>query len=435
MMKKRSRILVIDDAHFNQVLFSKALGTEFDIQLASSGMEGLAMAEASPPDLILLDVRMPEIDGFETCRRLKAHSELQDIPVIFVTGEVDPVSEVKGLALGAVDYVHKPFKIAITTQRIRNLLDRECLRKQFEAKRQKLEALIKAIPDLLFEVDRQGTYLSIWAQDETLLAHQQEVLLGRTVSEMLPTEAASICMEAIEEADLTGSCYGKRIHLLVDNRPKWFELSVSKENNNDYALARFVVLSRDITERYEAEERILHLALHDVLTGLPNRALLIKLTEKAISSARRTQQQFALIFIDLDKFKPVNDNFGHAVGDLLLKEVALRICQAIRESDTVARIGGDEFLILVNNIQGSEDAVTVAEKVRMAIGEPFLINGHSHLISASFGISNYPEHGEEIVDLLKNADEAMYVAKNEGRDRVSTYMTERNPHFEAHSLD
>ncbi|MEY4140299.1 MAG: hypothetical protein RLZZ371_2481, partial [Pseudomonadota bacterium] len=192
MLEKRPKILVIDDAASNQQLFARVFGSEFTVELASSGLEGLTMAKSAPPDLILLDVLMPEVDGFETCRRLKAVSQLQSIPVIFITGDSDPVHEAQGFALGAVDYIQKPFKVAITLQRIRNLLERESLRKELAIERNRLAALVSALPDLLFEVDRQGTYHGVWTRQEHLLAAEKDRLLDHTVTEMLPPVAAAI---------------------------------------------------------------------------------------------------------------------------------------------------------------------------------------------------------------------------------------------------
>ena len=216
MLAKRPKILVIDDAASNQQLFARVFGSEFTVELASSGMEGLAIATAVPPDLILLDVLMPEVDGFETCRRLKALPQLVAIPVIFITGDSDPVHEAQGFALGAVDYIQKPFKVSVTLQRIRNLLERESLRKELAIERNRLAALVSALPDLLFEVDRQGTYHGIWTRQEHLLAAEKERLLGHTITEMLPPVAASICMDAIDEADRNEVSYGKRMQLQIE---------------------------------------------------------------------------------------------------------------------------------------------------------------------------------------------------------------------------
>jgi diguanylate cyclase (GGDEF)-like protein len=160
------------------------------------------------------------------------------------------------------------------------------------------------------------------------------------------------------------------------------------------------------------------LAQHDALTGLPNRLLFNDRVEQALAAARRDQTRFAVMFIDLDNFKPVNDDFGHGVGDQLLKCIAGRIEAAVRESDTVARIGGDEFVILLRQVQHAEDAIAVAEKVRTAVAQPCDIEGRHIVISASTGIAIYPEHGSDLLTLSKHADIAMYRAKDAGRNSI-----------------
>ncbi len=183
-------------------------------------------------------------------------------------------------------------------------------------------------------------------------------------------------------------------------------------------------VSRDITERRQAEEKIRHMAQHDALTDLPNRALFSEMTERALASARREATQLALVFIDLDKFKPVNDTYGHAVGDGLLQEVAARIQLCVRESDTVGRIGGDEFVMLLPQVGSAENALLIANKVREALNRPFMIAGKTLSISSSMGVALYPEHGANEIELATHADFAMYHAKASGRDQVMLYAAD-----------
>lgn len=170
-----------------------------------------------------------------------------------------------------------------------------------------------------------------------------------------------------------------------------------------------------------ANDELTKLAAHDVLTGLPNRKLLSDRLQQALATARRNSAHLALMYIDLDDFKPINDTYGHATGDLLLKETAGRIQDCVRESDTVARIGGDEFLVLLPLIETEQDAIMVAEKIRLTLNQPFELAGERLCISSSAGIAIYPEHGSEEAVLLKNADAAMYDAKESGRNVVKMF--------------
>ncbi len=179
---------------------------------------------------------------------------------------------------------------------------------------------------------------------------------------------------------------------------------------------RMIGTHADITERKNMEERMRHMAHYDPLTELPNRALITDRLQQAVAKSRRDKTHMAVMFLDLDKFKPVNDTLGHEVGDLLLKQVAKRLQGCVRASDTVARIGGDEFIVLLNTIDQRQDAAIVAEKMLHALGQPFEVAGHSVEISCSIGVSVYPEQGEDEKLLLINADIAMYHAKKNGRN-------------------
>lgn len=180
----------------------------------------------------------------------------------------------------------------------------------------------------------------------------------------------------------------------------------------------------DITDRKNAEERIRHMAQYDALTDLPNRALFSDRLQQALAVAKREQTHLALLFMDFDKFKPVNDTLGHAIGDVLLKRAAVRMQRCVRESDTLARIGGDEFVVLLPAIETEQDAIVVAEKIRVALEKPFDIDGHVLAISSSIGIAMYPEHGGDEIELSKNADLSMYYAKQNGRNTVMVYHHE-----------
>jgi diguanylate cyclase (GGDEF)-like protein/PAS domain S-box-containing protein len=208
-----------------------------------------------------------------------------------------------------------------------------------------------------------------------------------------------------------------------------------RDGSVKWVLARGMIVSRDaqgrplrmigthadITARKASEEQVRHLAHYDALTDLPNRALISDRLQQAVAKARRDGTVMAVMFLDLDQFKPVNDNLGHDVGDLLLKQVSQRLLSCMRESDTVARIGGDEFVVLLPQIEREQDAIVVAEKIRTALHQPFTIAGHRLQISSSIGIAAFPAHGSDDKLLLLNADLAMYHAKKNGRNSYQFY--------------
>jgi diguanylate cyclase (GGDEF)-like protein len=190
-------------------------------------------------------------------------------------------------------------------------------------------------------------------------------------------------------------------------------------SGRERALRLARAMTRDLRE---SEARFRYLAQYDELSGLPNRAMFRDRLQHAIVQARRDKTRLALMYLDLDKFKPVNDQLGHHVGDMLLRAVAETMLSCVRESDTVARIGGDEFVILLPVIEQDYDALRVAEKIRYALSQPFQVAGsHVLLVSASIGVAVYPDHGNNEIELSKNADNAMYQAKDRGRNQVCIF--------------
>ena len=202
------------------------------------------------------------------------------------------------------------------------------------------------------------------------------------------------------------------------------QISIHTVHNDQGQLSHHVAAFSDVSERKAMDEHVRHLAHYDLLTDLPNRVLITDRLRHTLVKAKRDKVHMALMFLDLDKFKPVNDRLGHAIGDLLLQDVAKRLRKCVRESDTVARIGGDEFVVLLPEINETADALRVADKILFALNLPFSLQNHQLHISASIGIAIYPEHGEDDEILTRNADIAMYFAKAQGRNHAQVFSTE-----------
>jgi diguanylate cyclase (GGDEF)-like protein len=274
---------------------------------------------------------------------------------------------------------------------------------------------------LLFELDLNGRYYAYHSPRTDLLAAPVEDLLGKTIWDILPPDAAEIVFSALQEAQEKGFSSGKQLELELPHGTFWFELSVSRKPVDSGSEPHFIVLARDVTERKASEQRITNLAHYDSLTGLPNRALLADRMKVAIKRAARQSTRLAVLFVDLDRFKPINDSLGHDVGDKLLKVVAERMQDSVRSVDTVSRVGGDEFVVLLSEIETSEDAARVAEKLINTLSQRYEIEEHELLLTASIGICIYPDNGIESGILLRNADASMYSAKEAGRNRYQFY--------------
>jgi diguanylate cyclase (GGDEF)-like protein/PAS domain S-box-containing protein len=292
-----------------------------------------------------------------------------------------------------------------------------------------LQATLDAIPDLLFDIDANGIIHNYHTNQPELLTVAPEKFLGRSFHQFLPEHACTVIHEALEEAREFGVSSGKCYSLQLRRGYATYELSVSRKADEQDGIARFVVLSRDISQRKESEERINNLAFYDPLTQLPNRRLLEERLEYAIAGSLRQQMFGALLFIDLDDFKTLNDSRGHHIGDLLLVAVAERLRNSVRKQDTVARLGGDEFLVVLEGLGKERDeaaalAQQVAEKILNNLNNHYLLEGQDYFNSPSIGICLFGDQPVQIDELLKQADQAMYNAKASGRNTLRFFDPE-----------
>jgi len=309
------------------------------------------------------------------------------------------------------------------------LEERKKIETQILATKNQLQATLDAVPDLMFEVGLDGRYYDYHSPSTDLLAAPPETLLNSTVSDVLPADAASVCLLALQEANENGQSRGRQFALPLPQGIRWFELSIARKTVGAGQEQRFIVLSRDITERKKAEDEVKNLAYYDPLTRLPNRRLLRDRLKQAMATSTRSGKYGALLFIDLDNFKTLNDTLGHDTGDLLLVQVAQRLAACVRENDTVARLGGDEFVVMLEALSRDEpDAATriqaVGEKILAALNQPYQFASHTHSSTASIGVTLFANHEETIDDLLKRADLAMYQAKAAGRNALKFFDPE-----------
>ena len=430
------KILVVDDDATARALMRAALRKSgFDVTLAESGQAGLLAFKADRYDMVMLDVDMPDMTGHEVCTLLRAQADPL-LPIVMVTGLDDVESVEKAYLSGATDFIAKPINWALLGHRVKYLLRGQEALYALRAADARTTAILRAVPDLLFELDMDGRYIHNHSLRSQLHGAPAASVIGRTVAEVLPPDAARVCMQALQTAHEKGASTGKQFELHLEHGVFWFELSVSRKDNGASGKPHFIVLSRDITERKDAERKIARLAFFDSLTGLPNRLSFVERVDREIRRAKRSGDRLGILFMDLDGFKSINDTMGHSAGDLALQWAAERLRQGVRPADVVsrtaedsgdtsevelARLGGDEFTALILDIHQPQDALVVAHRILQVMRRPFMLQDREVMLTASVGIALYPQDGEDAATLLKHADTAMYLAKDLGRNNSQFY--------------
>jgi len=516
----RGVVLVADDDPVMRMLMLEMLTqVGLDAIEADDGAQALALARAHAPVLILLDVDMPNMDGFAACRAIRRLEHGATVPIIMVTGGDDVGAVTSAYDAGATDFVAKPINWPILGHRVLYVLRASDAIVRLRLADAHNRAVLAAIPDTFFRMNKDGVCLDdAPGQERGFLprnrtgagatagthAHAHAGIapllppaardartghdgaapfaradcVGRHISDVLPRDIAARMLEQMAAVLDTQHVHSVEYALPRAGQPQHFEARLVATGPDEV-----LGLVRDISERKRTEEQIRRLAYCDSLTGIPNRQAFLETLERELQRSKVGDKKFAVLFMDLDAFKRVNDTLGHDVGDHLLKIVSERLRDTTRPSDLVsrgdqtgvtgsdtatdsaaavesatatdsaaaadgvdavaardatnrmadgaapvhqhnlARLGGDEFTILIPDLERVEDALNVAHRVKEAMRRPFLIDGHEIFVTASIGISLFPEDGDDCSSLLKFADTAMYHAKNCGKNNAKLYSS------------
>lgn len=290
-------------------------------------------------------------------------------------------------------------------------------RQRLEHRRNWLALMVESSADAIIGKALNGSILSWNAAAERLYGYTAAEMVGRSIALLLPEDRSNENKHLMEKVIQGGTIENyETTHVSKDGRRLGVSLTISPVKDRAGLVIGVSTIARDITERKRADERIRYLALHDTLTGLPNRNLFRERVNNAIARARNNRHLMAVLFIDLDRFKGINDSLGHNVGDRLLQVAANRLKRCLREGDGVARLGGDEFVVDLPVLANREEATTIAQKILDVLRTPFMIDQYALHISASIGISLFPNDGMDMDVLMHAADSAMYRAKKNGRD-------------------
>jgi diguanylate cyclase (GGDEF)-like protein/PAS domain S-box-containing protein len=446
----QARILLVDDEPLLLQTLSRIVASRgHETELAASGAAALQALEQGGFDLVLLDFILPDMSGDQVMQAMTERGHA--IPVIVVSGDASINSAIEAFRCGAYDFIRKPYEAEELLRKIDNVMHKRRLEREnktfqtlLQASERRYRYLVNSSPDIIYTLDRDGRFTFLNDRVEGLLGYQKDELIGQHYTHVVHQDDLARVTYVFNERR-TGMRASRNIGLRLKHkdgiRSPHFETrflcielnAMGMYGDDPHGEAqRFLGtygVARDVSDRKQAEETIAYQAYHDLLTGLSNRYLFRDRLTLAIAQAKRNGHMLAVMFLDLDNFKVVNDTLGHVVGDELLQGVAARLKSCLRESDTLSRIGGDEFTLLLPQIGDAEDAQVLAEKMIAVLRRPFSINGHELFVRVSIGIALCPADGETMDSLIKSADIAMYHAKARGRDNLQFFATTMNAAF------
>lgn len=444
-----ARIVIVDDRSTNLRVYAQyvaMMGPEYSAKCFHSAVEALKWLETEHADLLIVDYRMPEMDGAAFISKFRARTVGAHIPAIIITARQDRECRISALDAGATDFLQSP--VSHVEFRDRTILLLGQFQKQQELKqslalnnrtmpgeddgieptgKSMLEQIIDTTPILINATDRNGKFLFLNSYQAALFGRDPEELVGHPITEILPPEVVEREQRrnnVILETGISIPNYEEKF--VSEDIELTFHCNKSPLLNKDNQTIGILTTGLDITARKFAEEHRTHLALHDMLTGLPNRTLLSERMRITIDDCNATGKGAALLLLDLDRFKVINDTRGHQAGDMLLRQVAERLSGALDKNGFAARIGGDEFAIVMQNLESQDQLVASCSKLLTQIGEPYSVSGVEQLIGASIGIALIPDDGNSSDELLRLADLAMYEAKSSGRNRFCFFSPRMN---------
>jgi diguanylate cyclase (GGDEF)-like protein len=426
------RVLIVDDDDATRTLIVAVLSDEgYEIHHASNGEEGIEQYEKLQPRLLLMGAMMPKLDGFQACSAIRAKPEAARVPVLMMIGSDDPSAIQRGYACGASDLIEKPLNRMVLQQRVRRMMEAADTIAQLKATEQRLKDArrIAKLGDWEWDPETQTLTLSDEAQATLGVPDRLHVGLADLLASVRTTDRP--LLRSLLEANPSNNSISIDHRVRLPNgeqRSVHHEIVCSPDSTTHRRVFKGTV--QDITELRQNEASIEHLAFYDDLTGLPNRVYLTQHLEHVLEGTRRDGGSGAILCVDLDGFKRVNDSLGHRIGDELLMQAKDRLTHCVSafvdpeaavQVTMVARFGGDEFVLLVPDLPNMDDSEGVARQVLRAILAPFSCGEHEVFLSASIGIAHFPSADVNAEALLRNADAAMYQAKQGGGGRFERH--------------
>lgn len=482
-VRQGKTILIVEDSQTQALQLQNLLMQHgYGVVVAQNGREGLAIIRSVMPSLVITDIVMPDMDGYQLCSTIRADEAIRDIPVMLLTLLSSVKDIILALECGADNFITKPYKEEYLLSKIETILslanhpnrNRKTVetsifyqgddypisseiprildllvstyelsiiksQEQLNTLRERMQAeealreseerfrnILEFAPIGMAEMSLEGNFIMVNRALCEIVGYEKEELEKLTIQEITYPDDLDAALANVQKL-LNGSAnfyQMEKRYIRKDQQVVWIQLTVSLQRDSSKSPLYFIVQIEDISERKRNQEQIQQLAYYDALTKLPNRRLLKDRLNLALTQAKRFDRSLALMFLDLDNFKQVNDSLGHDAGDELLKIIAGRLLTCVRSGDTICRQGGDEFIIVLAEITHPQDAELVADKIIKALHDPIYIQENELHVTTSIGIAVYSVNGaDDAKALMKKADIAMYETKNKGRNGFSIYQS------------
>jgi diguanylate cyclase (GGDEF)-like protein/PAS domain S-box-containing protein len=419
------------DAKILMNVLAEATDGPFDIECLTRLAEAQERLRAGGIDAILADLSLPDSQGIETFDQL--FRVAPKVPIMTLSKVGDEALAMAAVQRGAQGYLTKGhFGSYLVPQSLRNIIQRKAVEEMLSMEKARAEITLNSISDAVIGTDMSGNVDYLNRAAEEIAGWTKEEARGRPVADVLKIingatrELVNNPIESVLQNNKSEDLASGTILIRRDGSEVAIEDSTAPIHDSSGKIVGAVMVFHDITNTHAMAAKMAYLAQHDFLTNLPNRALLNDRVAQEIALAKRRDGHLVLLFLDLDNFKNINDSLGHAIGDKLLQSVADRLSACVRGSDTVSRQGGDEFVLLISQCNNPDDAAIAADKILAALAVPYSIAGNELHITTSIGISNYPEDGSDSETLIKNADTAMYQAKENGRNNYQFFKNDMN---------
>lgn len=422
----------VDDAKILHDTLATARDGPFVVQWVQSLSDGLTRLKHGDFDIILVDLFLPDSQGIATFDALFKY--VPQVPIMTLSNEEEEETlAVEAVQRGAQGFLSKGhFHNTLVPQALRNIIQRKRVEEALFVETERARVTLESIGDGVVSTDVAGNVTYLNAQAERMTGWRRDDASGHPIAEVLrlidsmTRQPARNPVEQVIQYKKPMGLFANSILVRRDGYESPIEVSVAPIFDKIGEVTGTVIVFHDVTQVQAMAQKMSHLAQHDYLTGLPNRMLLNDRLSQAIVYAKRYGMQLAVLFLDLDNFKHINDSLGHLAGDKLLESVAHRLAGQVRQSDTVSRQGGDEFVILLLEDTHAENAAITAEKIVQSLAQPHYVDQHELHITTSIGISLFPDDGSDADTLIKNADTAMYHAKKKGRDNYQFFKSDMN---------